>query len=218
MKTGNTLAKLVFLSLLVFIVVILAQPALAAPITIIDEWKTVPLPSAPPLKPVLIDPTTTAFLILDIQLPMCDVAQRPRCAASVPKIADFLLQARVRSMLVVYSLTPTGTVESIAPDVYPLPGEPTVSSSVDKFYNTDLEKILKEKGIKTVIIVGTAAHGAVLHTATGASTRGMQVIIPVDGMSAIEPYAEQYTAWHMLNAPGTRARATLTTFGMMKFK
>jgi len=218
MKTGNPLVRMAFLSLLSFLVVILTQPALAAPATIIDEWKTVPLPSAPPLKQVLIDPKTTAFLILDIQLPMCGVAQRPRCATSVPKIADFLIQARVRSMPVVFSLTPTGTVENIVPDVYPLAGEPSVRSSVDKFYNTDLEKILKDKGVKTVIIVGTAAHGAVLHTATGASVRGMQVIIPVDGMSAIEPYAEQYTAWHMLNAPGTRARTTLTTFGMMKFK
>lgn len=218
MKTCTPSGRLAFLSLLLFLVVFLAQPALAAPATIIDEWKTVPLPSAPPLKPVLIDPKTTAFLILDIQLPMCGVAQRPRCAASVPKIADFLIQARVRAMPIVYSLTPTGTVENIVPDVYPLPGEPSVRSSVDKFYNTDLEKILKDKGVKTVIIVGTASHGAVLHTATGASVRGMQVIIPVDGMSAIEPYAEQYTAWHMLNAPGTRARTTLTTFGMMTFK
>ena len=128
------------------------------------------------------------------------------------------MQARVRAMPVVYSLTPTGTVENIVPAVYPLPGEPSVRSSVDKFYNTDLEKILKEKGVKTVVIVGTAAHGAVLHTATGAAMRGLNVIIPVDGMSAIETYAEQYTAWHMLNAPGTRARATLTTFGMMSFK
>ena len=69
-----------------------------------------------------------------------------------------------------------------------------------------------------MIIVGTAAHGAVLHTATGAAMRGLQVIIPIDGMSAIETYAEQYTAWHMLNAPGTRVRTTLTTFAQMSFK
>ncbi len=217
MKTGNAIAKSTFLSLL-FLFVFLSQVVFAAPSTILDEWNAVPLPSAPQLKSVVIDPQTTAFLILDIQLPMCGVAQRPRCAASVPKIADFLLAARLRTMPVVYSLTPTGTPENIVPAVSPLPGEPSVRSSVDKFYNTDLEKILKEKGVKTVVIVGTAAHGAVLHTATGAAMRGLNVIIPVDGMSAIEPYAEQYTAWHMLNAPGTRARSTLTTFDRMTFK
>ena len=217
MKTGNAIAKSTFLSLL-FLFVFLSQVVFAAPSTILDEWSAVPLPSAPQLKSVVIDPQTTAFLILDIQLPMCGVAQRPRCAASVPKIADFLLAARLRTMPVVYSLTPTGTPENIVPAVSPLPGEPSVRSSVDKFYNTDLEKILKEKGVKTVVIVGTAAHGAVLHTATGAAMRGLNVIIPVDGMSAIESYAEQDTAWHMLNAPGTRARATLTTFDRMTVK
>ena len=205
------------LLMLLLVMVFLSSPVSAAPATLIDEWASVPIPAAPPLKSVVIDPRTTAFLILDIQLPMCGAEQRPRCAASVPKIADFLLDARMRAMPVIYSLTPTGTPENIVPAVSPLPGEPSVRSSVDKFYNTDLEKILKEKGVKTVIIVGTAAHGAVLHTATGAAMRGLQVIIPVDGMSAIEPYAEQYTAWHMLNAPGTRARTTLTTFDRMSF-
>ena len=205
------------LFMLLLVMVFLSSSVSAAPATLIDEWASIPIPAAPPLKSVVIDPRTTAFLILDIQLPMCGAEQRPRCAASVPKIADFLLDARMRAMPVIYSLTPTGTPENIVPAVSPLPGEPSVRSSVDKFYNTDLEKILKEKGVKTVIIVGTAAHGAVLHTATGAAMRGLQVIIPVDGMSAIEPYAEQYTAWHMLNAPGTRARTTLTTFDRMSF-
>lgn len=218
MQKRTASSNLASLMLLLFLVVFLTQPVLAAPSTIIDEWKSVPLPVAPQLKSVVIDPVSTAFLILDIQLPMCGVEQRPRCAASVPKIADFLLQARVRAMPIVYSLTPTGTVENIVPAVYPLPGEPAVRSSADKFYNTDLEKILKDKGIKTVVIVGTAAHGAVLQTAASAAMRGMQVIIPVDGMSAVEPYAEQYTAWHMLNAPATRARATLTTFSQISFK
>ena len=218
MQKRTASSNLASLMLLLFLVVFLTQPVLAAPSTIIDEWKSVPLPVAPQLKSVVIDPVSTAFLILDIQLPMCGVEQRPRCAASVPKIADFLLQARVRAMPIVYSLTPTGTVENIVPAVYPLPGEPAVRSSADKFYNTDLEKILKDKGIKTVVIVGTAAHGAVLQTAASAAIRGIQVIIPVDGMSAVEPYAEQYTAWHMLNAPATRARATLTTFSQISFK
>jgi len=45
-----------------------------------------------------------------------------------------------------------------------------------------LEKILNDKGIKTVVVAGTAAQGAVLNTASQAAFRG--VIVPVDGMSA----------------------------------
>lgn len=41
--------------------------------------------------------------------------------------------------------------------------------------------------------------------------RGLSVIVPVDGMSAGTLYAEQYTAWHLVNAPGTRTRTNLTT-------
>ena len=34
--------------------------------------------------------------------------------------------------------------------------------------------MLKDKGIKTVIVVGTAANGAVLYTGSGAALRGYQ--------------------------------------------
>jgi len=58
----------------------------------------------------------------------------------------------------------------------------------------------------------------VLHTATGASVRGLKVVVPVDGMSSDQAYAEQYTAWHMVNAPGTRRSAVLTRFSMIRFE
>ena len=37
--------------------------------------------------------------------------------------------------------------------------------------------------------MGTSSNGAVLYTASGAALRGMNVIIPVDGISAVDPYA-----------------------------
>ena len=119
-------------------------------------------------------------------------------------------------MLVVYSLIPSGNPADIARQIAPTPEEPIVRSNVDKFYNTKLENILQERSVKTLIITGYAANGAVLHTATAAAFRGYHVIIPVDCMSA-HPYAEQYTAWHMLNSPGTRNRATLTKVSLVNF-
>jgi nicotinamidase-related amidase len=82
--------------------------------------------------------------------------------------------------------------------------------------NTDLEKILKDGGVTTVIAIGTAAQGAVLYTASGASLRDMKVIVPIDGMSDT-PYSEQYTAWHLTNAPVVSRNVTLTKFDMLKF-
>jgi nicotinamidase-related amidase len=95
-------------------------------------------------------------------------------------------------------------------------GDPVVTSGPDKFMGTDLEKILKEKGIRTVIVTGTAAHGAVLYTAGGAALRGMRVVLPVDGMSAENAYAEQYVAWHLTNAPRVSAQVILTKIDLLK--
>jgi len=184
--------------------------------TIIDEWATVKAPAPPELKPVTVDPKTTAFLILDIQQQNCNLESRPRCVASVPKIRILLNEARAKGMPVAYSLTRQGSVTDILQEVAPLEGEPVVKTGADKFYNTDLEKILRDRGVETVILVGTAAHGAVLNTATGAAFRGFKVIVPVDGMTA-DLYAEQYTAWHLVNGPGTRAETTLTRFSLIQF-
>lgn len=182
--------------------------------TIVDEWKTIVPPQAPELKSVTIDAKTTALLILDMQTAIC---KNPRTIASISKINQLLSVARGRGIFIVYSLTSAGKPSDIVPELVPDTNDPIVRASVDKFYNTDLNKILHEHGIKTVIITGTAANGAVLHTATGAALRGYQVVIPVEGMSAAEPYAEQYTAWHMLNSPGTRNKVTLTKGNMMTF-
>lgn len=185
--------------------------------TIIELWGDVKAPEPVELKAVKLDPNETAFLILDIEERTCNPERRPRCIASVPKIKNFLDQAKIKGVAVVYSLASQGTPKTILPDVAPAGNEPIVKSSVDKFFKTDLEKILREKGIKTVIIAGTTAEGAVLHTSTGAALRGFQVIVPIDGMSAGTLYAEQYTAWHLINAPGSRQSTTLTRFDMIGF-
>lgn len=197
------------LFILTTLVLVCITPALAG--TIVDEWGSVKPPAPVELKPVTVNATDTAFLVLDIEELTCNAKARPRCVESAPRIGAFLAKARAAGMPVVHSLTSRGTVDSILPPAKPLPGEPVVQSFVDKFFNTELEDILKKLGVSTVIITGTTAEGAVLHTATGASMRGMNVIVPVDGMSAGTLYAEQYTAWHLLNAPGTRARTSLTT-------
>lgn len=182
--------------------------------TIIDTWNTIPIPPAPELKPISIDPKNSALLILDMETPIC---KSPRCIASISSINTLLTQARKIGMPVIYSLIPTGNPSDIVRQLAPLPGEPVVKSSVDKFYKTDLDKIFQRKGIKTVVVTGYAANGAVLHTATAAAFRGYNVVVPVDCMSANSPYAEQYTAWHMLNSPGSRNRAVLTKVSLINF-
>jgi nicotinamidase-related amidase len=185
--------------------------------TIIEEWQDVKTLPPPEINDVIIEPKSTALLILDLQNRNCDQERRPRCVKQLPKIKQLLSKARKNDLFVVYALIRSSTKEDIHEEVAPIGHEPVVASSVDKFYNTDLEQLLKEKNIESVIIVGTSAHGAVLHTCTGAATRQLKVIVPVDGLSASDAYAEQYTVWHLANAPGTRRSVTLTKIDMIKF-
>lgn len=182
--------------------------------TIVDEWASVKAPPAPELKPVTLDPKTTALLMLDFVAPNC--TERPRCMASLPAVKKLLGEARAKGMLIVYATGPTGKRADTVPDLAPTDSEPVVSTGVDKFANTDLEKILKAGGTQTVVAMGTAAQGAVLYTASAASLRGMKVIIPVDGMSGT-PYSEQYTAWHLANAPLVSRNVTLTKLDLIRF-
>ena len=194
--------------LLFLLFCLLPCAATAAPI---DEiWESVTPPALPEIQAVTVAPETTALLVLDIEELTCNQARRPRCLKTVPRIAALIKQARAAGLPVVYSMTSRGTLETMLPPVTPEPGEPVVHSSVDKFWNTDLEDILKQKGITSVIVTGTAAHGAVLHTATAAGFRGMQVILSVDCLSAADPYIEQATVILLNTGPGTRKRITLT--------
>jgi nicotinamidase-related amidase len=184
--------------------------------SIVDEWSTVKVPPPPALKAVTVDRKTTALLMLDFNKQTCNTERRPRCIASIPKVAKLLTSARDAGIPVIYSLGGGGAPADIAKELTPAKDEPVVSSGLDKFVGTELESILKQKGIKTVIIVGTAAHGAVLYTATAAATRNLQVVIPLDGISGDIPYVEQYTAWHLVNAPRIET-VTLTTIDDVKF-
>jgi nicotinamidase-related amidase len=144
--------------------------------------------------------------------------QRPRCTASLPAMKKLLAAARQAKATVVYSIISNSTINDVLPDVAAQQGEPSVLAGPDKFRGTDLEKILKEKNIQTVITVGTAANGAVLYTASGAAFRGMNVIVPVDGMSAADPVAEYATVLNFLSAPGVAPKTTLTRSDLIKFQ
>ena len=164
---------------------------------LMETWYEIAAPEVPELKPVTIDSRRTALLVLDLQKNNCNAERRPRCVNAVPGIRKLIEWARSNSLRVVYSLTTKADRADILKDVAPLANDHTVKSSVDKFFGTELGDHLKQAAIDTVIIVGTAAEGAVLHTTAGACMRGFKVVVPVDGLSSSTLYAEQYTVWHL---------------------
>jgi nicotinamidase-related amidase len=157
-------------------VLVYAAPAPAQ--SIIDEWQSIKAPPAPELKPVTVDSKTTALLVMDLIKQTCNDQARPRCIASIPKIAKLLDAARASGVTVIYTLIPgPAVIGDTLPAVAPKGDEPVVKSAVDKFIlgnqDTGLEKMLKDKGITSIIAVGTAAHGAVLYTESAAACLGM---------------------------------------------
>ncbi len=191
----------------------LAPPAHAT--DIVDEWASVKAPPAPTLKEVKVDAKTTALLMLDFMNQNC--GKRPRCLATIPAMTKLLAAARAAKAPVVYSIIANTTTADVIKDVAPRADEPHVQSGPNKFRNTELEKVLKDRGISTVIVTGTAANGAVLQTAVGAIGRGLNVIVPVDGLSSVDAYADLATVYTFSNAPALSAKSTLTRSGMIKF-
>jgi nicotinamidase-related amidase len=192
-----------------------AAPACAG--NVIDDWANIKAPPPPAVQSVTVDPQTTALLLLDFTHQICNEKSKPRCLASLPAMKKLLAQARANQVIVVYSTAGPQTAKDIWADIAPAPGDPVVNSHANKFQNTDLEKILKDKGIKTVIVTGVNANGAVLYTASEAAFLGFKVIDPIDGSSAENEYIEQYVVYNFAHAPLVSSMVTLTTSGMIKF-
>jgi nicotinamidase-related amidase len=140
---------------------------------------TLQMPSPPDPVPVVLDAATTALLIFDIVDPIC--TRQANCTGRmVPAIASLLARARKAGVTVAYG-TRAPTMANWLPEVLPAPGDIKIESQAqDRFYNTDLDKTLKAKGITTLILTGWKVSGSVTYTSVGATLRGYTVVVPVD--------------------------------------
>lgn len=140
---------------------------------------TLQMPSPPDPVPVVLDPATTALLIFDIVDPIC--TRQPNCKGQMaPAISALLARARKAGVTVAYG-TRAPTMSKWLPEVSPAPGDIKIESQAqDRFYNTDLDKALKAKGITTLILTGWKVSGSVTYTSVGATLRGYTVVVPVD--------------------------------------
>ncbi len=182
---------------------------------IIDEWAGVKAPAAPAVKEVTADPKTTALVMADFVKPIC--SRYPRCMASLPVAKKVLDEARAAKVLVVYTSIPKVPISAVMPDVAPQGDAPFVQSFTDKFLNTDLEKVLKDHRIKTLVMTGVSSNGAIIETSSEAALRGFNVAVVLDATSAATTYAEQFVAWQLVNGPVISSKITLTTSNMLKF-
>jgi nicotinamidase-related amidase len=140
---------------------------------------TLQVPSPPDPVPVTLNPATTALLVFDIVDPIC--TRQPNCTGQmVPAIVSLLAKAHNAGVTVVYG-TRAHTMSNWMPEVLPKPGDIKIESQAqDRFYKTDLDQMLKAKGITTLILTGWKVSGSVTYTSVGATLRGYTIVVPVD--------------------------------------
>jgi nicotinamidase-related amidase len=186
---------------------------------------TLQMPSPPDPVPVVLDPATTALLIFDIVDPIC--SRQPNCTGKmVPAIASLLARARNAGVTVAFG-TRAPTMSNWLPEVLPVPGDIKIESQAqDRFYNTDLDKTLKAKGITTLILAGWKVSGSVTYTSVGATLRGYTVVVPVDASLDATDYEiaiglYQILHQHSANAANEALKdraATLSRTDLISFK
>ncbi|HWE71587.1 MAG TPA: cysteine hydrolase [Stellaceae bacterium] len=202
----------------VFGIIFAYHGTVSAQTNIVDDWSKVAPPPAPDLKLAVLDAKTTALVVMDFVKQSCNEQGRPHCVALIPKVKAMIDTAKAKNAMIIWTLPPGPKPEDFLPQIAPPAGTKLVVGPVDKFVGTDLDKELKDKGITTLVVTGTSAHGAVLYTASQAAIRGFKVIVPVDGMSATAPYAEQATAYILTTAPVLSGNVTLTRGDLITYR
>ena len=162
------------------------------------KMTTLQMPAIPDPVRVTLDPKTTALLVLDYVEGICNA--QPKCKGGMlPAMTPFMAQARKADLVVAYG-TREQNMSKWLPEVAPTPGDiKIVNTAQDRFYNTDLDKALKAKGIKTIIMVGWKVSGSVAYTSVGATVRNYNVVIPVDTTTASTDYETTLGFYQILN-------------------
>jgi nicotinamidase-related amidase len=190
-----------------------------------DASQMLQMPPPPDPVAVVLNPATTALLIFDIVDPIC--ARQPNCTGRmVPAISSLLTRARKAGVTIAYG-TRAPTMSKWLPEVLPAPGDIKIESQAqDRFYNTELDKALKAKGITTLILTGWKVSGSVTYTSVGATLRGYTVVVPVDTSLDATDYEIAIGLYQILhqhssnaeNEPLKNRASTLSRTDLITFK
>ena len=150
---------------------------------------TLQMPATPDPARVTLDPKTTALIVLDYVEDICN--NQVSCKTKMlPAMTPFMERVRKAGLTVAYGTRAQNQTKWLK-EVAPAPGDIRITNTAqDRFYNTDLDKELKAKGITTIILVGWKVSGSVTYTSVGATVRGYTVVVPVDTTAAATDYEQ----------------------------
>ena len=158
---------------------------------------------------VRVDPTKTALVVVDMQNDFVKEGGSllvPDAEATIPNIKSLLALARESGMKVVFTqdthtegdpeweIWPEHVREGswgwqIVEELAPLDDELVIRKvRYDAFYGTHLDHYLRVWSVDTLVICGTVANICVHYTAASAALRWLEVIIPRDATSALDPF------------------------------
>src|SRR5260370_10057051 len=121
-------------------VLIIAFVASSSAADILDDWAAVKPPPAPEVKPVTLEGSTTALLILDMMKSNCGV--RPRCMATIPNVKRLHDAARTAKAMGCTSLFGTTGAptppDMVDPGFIPRDADWPRQSGPARFYRSNL--------------------------------------------------------------------------------
>jgi nicotinamidase-related amidase len=91
---------------------------------------------------------------------------------------------------------------AIVPELAPLEGEPVIDKpGKGAFYQTELESLLIQNKIETLLLCGVTTHVCVHTTLREANDRGFECLVLEDATAAFDP-VDQQAALHMVRQQG----------------
>ncbi|HEU4628117.1 MAG TPA: hydrolase [Gemmatimonadaceae bacterium] len=175
---------------------------------------------------LVLDPATTALVLIDLQRGIVAGATAPHAAADVVARAARLVAAcRARGVPVVLvrvdpgpdgllfprpeadqprppmRITPEWT--ELAPELAPQPEDVVVTKhQPNAFYGTDLEVQLRRRGVRTIVLGGISTNVGVEATARAAHERGYEQLFVEDVMAAREADLHAHSVGRILPTMG----------------
>jgi nicotinamidase-related amidase len=161
--------------------------------------QTLQMPAMPDPASITLNAKTTALMVLDYVEDIC--AAQPKCKSQMlPAMTPFMERVRKAGLVVAYG-TRAQNMTHWLKEVAPVEGDiKIVNTAQDRFYNTDLDKLLKAKGVSTIIMVGWKISGSVTYTSVGAMIRDYTVVVPVDTTTASTDYETAIGFYNVLNS------------------